>query len=111
MGFSFFLFVGVLFFIFVEIMKAALMEAIEASESCHELVTCSRITSQGTNDERLWQGIAVTESVLKALQPSGSIYEIIQRKCEKTIKIKKTRGRRPANFPEEFVARLSSIEW
>ena len=95
----------------VEIMKAALMEAIEASESCHELVTCSRITSQGTNDERLWQGIAVTESVLKALQPSGSIYEIIQRKCEKTIKIKKTRGRRPANFPEEFVARLSSIEW
>ena len=95
----------------VEIMKAALMEAIEASESCHELVTSSKITSQGTNDDRLWQGIAVTESVLKALQPSGSIYNIIKEKCEKTIKIKKTRGRRPVNFPEEFVARLSSIEW
>ena len=92
-------------------MQASLIEAIETSNACENLVTGNKITSQSTNDDRLWQGIAVTNEVLKALMPKGNIYKHIFEMFEIKIKIKKARGRRAANFPEEFAARLTAIEW
>jgi hypothetical protein len=95
----------------VEQMKTSILEAIKTSQSCVNLVTTNKFTSQATNDDHKWQGIAVTNEVLKALMPKGIVYQAVLNTFQVSLKVKKARGRRPANFPTEFDARLTVIEW
>ena len=55
--------------------------------------------------------IDVTEEVLEGLQKNGTIFNYIQEKYQKTLKITKPRGRIPSNIKDKGMVRLKTISW